>query len=517
MSLRGVSRAALVVFAMLGAAGAARGESLTEALVSAYNSNPQLAAARAALRVTDEDLAEAWSAFRPQISASATYGSTRSRQTRSRFYEVSPLSGQAQIIQPVLPLSGLAALRSADARIEVGRANLVAIEHQVFLTVVGAYLDVLRDQELLAITGEIADSLSTELASNRRRFDEGDISQTDISITQTRLSQVQADHVTAELNLRRSRSAYEEVVGHPPLELVDPGLPSRLPENKEAATVAAVEGNPGLTQARKNEELARVDIGRAEAGFAPSLNVVGTGTQSNDESFEEQRETEYSLQLQLRMPLYEGGGVQSRVRRAKELWSQRRAETVAVERETVRLVADAYDALDTSKDVIAYASQGVDAARAALDGVRKESVEGFRTTFDVLQSEQNLLDAQRRLVIAQRNEIFAGWQVLSAIGAFSAEATELPTAIYDPKPHADDMTSFGSWVSDEPMDPGRVPQPTSTAPLIPPQAVMTPPPPVAAPAAAPAEMQAPAAAPATAEGTFWTDVLGIPADEVELP
>jgi TolC family type I secretion outer membrane protein len=541
---RGIFRAAAFSLAAIVAAGVARAETLTEALVSAYNTNPQLAAVRASLRVTDEDLAEALSGFRPTINAQWAAGRTRSTLTRARPQYLNPMNRQVQIVLPLFPLSGFAAVNSADARIEVGRANLAAVEQQVFVSVVGVYLDVIRDEALLVITRDIAASLTRELDSNKRRFTEGDISQTDIALTQTRLSQVQAEHVTAEQSLRRSRSAYEEVVGHPPLGLVDPGLPPALPETKEAATALATEGNPNLLQARRTEDLARVDIDRAAAGFAPSLSVVGSNTFAENESFDQQQEDQYSLQLQLRVPLYEGGATQSRVRRAKELWSQRRAETITTERATVRQVADAFDALVTTKDIIKYSQEGVDAARSALDGVRKEAVEGFRTTFDILQSEQNLLDAQRRLKIAERNELFAGWQLLAAIGAFNAQDTGLETKIYDPEPHADEVWGVGGAFSIEPLDGDPVPQPTSTAPgvLIPAEAgrAALPSAPAAAaePAApdfwdelfaSPAE-EAPAAQPAAApvtpapiepaseaEGSFWTDVLGIPADEVQPP
>jgi len=541
---RGICRAAVLSLAALAVTGAARAETLTEALVSAYNTNPELAAARASLRVTDEDLAEALSGFRPILELQGSNANTIGRVQQGRATSREPVSGQAQIVQPLFPLSGFAAVNSADARIEVGRASLAAVEQQVFVAVAQAYLDVIRDEALVAITRDIAASLMRELDSNKRRFDEGDISQTDIALTQTRLSQVQADHVTAEQNLRRSRSAYEEVVGHPPMGLVNPGLPPSLPATREAATAVAIDGNPGLLQARRNEELAKVDIDRALAGFAPTLNLVGSGLYAEDQSFDGEQEEQYSLQLQLRVPLYEGGATQSRVRRAKELWSQRRAETITAERATVRQVADAFDALTTTKDVINYAREGVDAARAALDGVRKEAVEGFRTTFDILQSEQNLLDAQRRLKIAERNELFAGWQLLAAIGAFNAQDTGLETKIYDPEPHADEVWGVGGAFSVEPLDGDPVPQPTSTAPgvLIPAEAgraaLPSAPAATAEPAApdfwdelfaGPAE-EAPAAQPAAApvtpapiepaseaEGSFWTDVLGIPADEIQPP
>ena len=490
----------------------ARAETLTEALISAYQTNPQLAAARAGLRVTDEQLAQALSAFRPNLTLQGSGGRSTIRLQQEQHQTLAPFDGQVQLVQPLFPLSGFAALRSADAQIEQGRANLAAVEQQVFLSVVSAYLNVIRDQALVKITSEIEGNLGRELEANRRRFDEGDVSQTDIALTQTRLSQVQADHVAAQLNLRRARSAYEEVVGHPPLDISSPGLPPWLPETKEDATAIAIKGNPTLLEARRAEDVARADIGRAEAALYPSLNLVAAGAYSENQSFDSQQEEQYSLQLQLRVPLYEGGATQSQIRRAKEFWNQQRAGTVAVERQVVRPVADAFDALVTSGDFIGYAREGVTGAEAALKGVREEAGLGFRTTTDVLDSEQDLLNAQSRLAIAERDEVFAGWQLLSAVGAFSAQETGLATEVYDAKAHADEVGN--AWFTTDPLAPGLVPVPTSTAPaaLVPPEAVLTGP-----PAAGPSDVAVSTSAVVPEDEGFWTTFLGIPADEIQPP
>ncbi|RJF86438.1 hypothetical protein D3874_04860 [Oleomonas cavernae] len=487
-------------------------ETLTEALISAYQTNPQLAAARAGLRVTDEQLALALSAFRPSITLQGSGGRSTIRLQQERRETLAPFDGQAQLVQPLFPLSGFAALRSADAQIEQGRANLAAVEQQVFLSVVSAYLNVIRDQALVNITAEIEGNLERELEANRSRFNEGDVSQTDIALTQTRLSQVQADHVAAQLNLRRARSAYEEVVGHPPLEVSPPGLPPGLPGTKEEATAIAIKGNPTLLEARRAEDVARADIGRAEAALYPSLNLVAAGAYSENQSFDNQQEEQYSLQLQLRVPLYEGGATQSQIRRAKEFWNQQRAGTVAVEREVVRLVADAFDGLVTSGDVIGYAREGVKGAEAALKGVREEAGLGFRTTTDVLDSEQDLLNAQSRLAIAERDEVFAGWQLLSAVGAFSAQETGLVTELYDAKAHAEEVGD--AWFATDPLAPGLVPVPTSTAPapLIPPEATRP-----GSPAMEPVQAAVSTPAGASEGEGFWTTLLGIPADEIQPP
>lgn len=486
-------------------------ETLTEALVSAYSTNPQLASARAALRVTDEDLALALSGLRPQLDASGSIGRDSTEFSRQNNRWGNQTTGQLQVVQPVLPLAALTALNSADARVEQGQAQLAATEQQVLLNTVQAYVDVLRDQQILAVTGEIVASLTRELASNQRRLDEGDLSRTDIALTRARLTQVQADQVAAEAALRRALAAYQEVVGHPAMDLSAPGLPPGLPDTVEAATDAAMAGNPSLMFARKAEEVARAEIAQADAGLFPSINVVGSSSYSENSALVSDIEEQYSLQLQLRIPLYEGGATQARIRKAKEQWSQRRTEVLSSERAIVRQVSDTFVGLRSARAVIGYAEEGVDAAALALDGVRKEALQGFRTTTDVLQSEQNLLDARRRLISAKRDELLAGWQLLAAMGAFAADKLALPTTPYDPKRHADDVRD--AWFSTSPVPGDPVPVPTPT---------LTRQPEAATPAAEAPSAEAPAEAmPVAAESPddidIWSELFDINASDIAAP
>ncbi|MFZ2869738.1 TolC family outer membrane protein [Zavarzinia sp.] len=494
-----LARPMLAGLLLAAAATPAGAETLTEALVSAYGTNPQLASARSALRVTDEDLALALSGLRPQIEASGGIGRDSTEYSRQDNRWGNQTTGQLQLIQPVLPLAALTALGSADARVEQGQAQLAATEQQVLLTTVQAYVDVLRDQQILAVTQEIVASLARELASNQRRLDEGDLTRTDIALTRARLTQVQADQVAAEAALRRALAAYQEVVGHPAMDLSPPDLPPGLPDTLEAATDTAMAGNPSLTGARKAEDVARAEIAQADAGLYPSLNVVGSSSYSENSALVSDIEEQYSLQLQLRVPLYEGGATQARIRKAKEQWSQRRSDVLSTERAVVRQVSDTFVGLRSARAVIGYALEGVDAAALALDGVRKEALQGFRTTTDVLQSEQNLLDARRRLISAQRDELMAGWQLLAAMGAFAADKLALPTTPYDPRRHADEVRD--AWFSTAPVPGDPVPAPTPTLTRQPDSATpapVTPPPP-------PERID------------VWTGVLGIHAADIEPP
>lgn len=499
-------RAAALAFA-LGLAGAPAGaETLDEALASAYQNNPRMAAARASLRVSGEALGEATAAFRPNVDLSLSTGRAEiDLQDRVPDY-VTTTTGQVQLVQPILPLAGFAGVNAAEARVDEQRARLNAIEQQLFLQVAGAYLDVLRDTALVSITGDIASNLAQEVDNNKKRFAQGDVTRTDIDQVQARLSQVQADLANAALTLKRSRSAYEELVGHPPSELTPPGLPATLPKSRDEAIEQAVATNPLLAFARQSEAVAQRDIARAEAELYPSLNAVGSAASLKNESFDGSREDTTRIELRLRVPLYQGGATQSRIRRAKELLGQRQAETLQNEREIVRTASQAWDGLVSTREVIDYAKGSVAAADAALNGIREEAKLGYRTTIDVLLAEQDLLQSRRSVVTAEREQSFAGWQLLGAIGGLDARRRALPVTLYDDQAHA--QAARRAWFATEPMTEGALPQPTSTAlravPADPAPIVAAPP-----PAAAPPP-------PAPADEDFWDSLLDSPAAPARL-
>lgn len=455
--------------ALVLAPAAARAETLTEALVSAYQTNPTLAAARASLRVTDETLAQALAQFRPSVVLNATGGVATLNTQNTPGADTTPVSSNAQVVLPLFPLSGFAALETADARIAESRAALAATEQQVLLAVVEVYLNVRRDIELVAVTAEIESLLAKELEDSRIRLREGDLSETDIALVEARLAQVQADGVLARQNLRRSHAAYVAVVGHPAVDLQPTPVPPNLPGTLNTAEQAAMTANPIVMRAKSAEAVATAAISDAEAGLYPALDLVASGRRDVDSSFEGSEFEQYSLQLQLRVPLYEGGGTQSRIRQARELLSQRRAETMIAERDIMRQVAEAFDAMTASRDAASYTAASVTAAEKALSGVKQEALLGYRTTIDLLQAEQNFLEAQRRAAAAVRDERFAGWRLLATIGGFTPQETAMPVTPYTGKAHAEAVRD--AYISTDPIpSPEVMPIPTSTAPPPAPQA-----------------------------------------------
>jgi outer membrane protein len=414
-------------------AGPAGAETMTDALVSAYTSNPKLAAARAGLRKTDEGVPQALAQGRPTVEAqggiAANNGAAAANSHSSaNTAESKARAGPVAAIAAKVPLwtAGRvdAAVAGARSRIEADRAMLRSAEQDTLLRAATAYVDVLRAQNALDDDRQHERDLTGELASAQRRQAAGELRATDVAQTRTELAQATARRIQAEGDLDSAREVFRGVVGAEPTALQPAGMPPGLPASRDEV-IAASADNPALTAAAHTVDVAESGVDSALAQLRPSL----AATASVGAPF-------YSGEVMLTVPLFDGGLAESQSRGAKEELQQRRLELDG-ERSSVRQDAlTAWQALTSARASSDAFQTQAEAARAARDGLRREQAQGLRTQFDVLQSEQQLLDAQIGLQNAKRDTVVAAYRVLAAIGQLSPQSLGLPVETYDPATHA---------------------------------------------------------------------------------
>ena len=460
----GVSLAALslsLIFA--GGIGTASAQSLEDALVATYGSNPTLQAARAELRATDENVSQALSNWRPSLSATGTsqFTSTendlsagagfgaltsskddRTTNTGSVTLQQNVFRGGRTIAQP----------RQAKSQVAAGRAQLSSTEQDVLLSAVTAYMDTLRDTATVELTSNNVTVLQRQLEASQDRFDVGEITRTDVAQSEARLSGSQSALIQAEANLTNSRAAYERIVGSAPGSLdTAPPLPA-LPGSEDEALAIAVANNPTLQAARFGEEASRHAIRDAKGSLLPTLTVQGDYSYSDDVSSTVDNSESASVTGRLTIPLYQSGAVYSQIRQAKQLNSQSRLQIREATRSVQEGVAGSWEAYRAANAQIESDRQQVRANEIALDGVQQEAQVGSRTTLDVLDAEQELLDSRVALVTSERNAYVAAYQLLSAVGRLNASYLALPVDIYAPEANYDDVSGqwFGFGIEEEP-------------------------------------------------------------------
>jgi outer membrane protein len=433
--------AALLASAMLAAPVSA--DTLRDALVSAYETNPNLTAAREGQRATNEGVPLAKANGRPDVSIQPTYVENVMQDSGSSVTQARGVSVNGQISAPIYAGGGIRnAVRAAENRVEAGLANLRGSESAIFSAVVAAYMDVIRDEAIVELNRAQVGVLSVNLEATRDRFEIGDLTRTDVAQSEARLALQTSNLESARANLIRSKEIYIQLVGREPGQLEAPPPLPNLPETPDTAVDVALENNPDLIAARENREAAGFDRRAANASRLPTVSVFTAPSYSNAlnsissniPGFQADNSS-FTAQAGVRatVPLYQGGRPAAQIRQAQARLGQAQELEIAAEREAVAQTRAAYASWRASQDVITASQRAVSANALSLEGTRAENSVGNRTILDILNAEQELLNSQVQLVTAQRNAYVAGFTLLAAMGR--AEARDLGLeggVLYDP-------------------------------------------------------------------------------------
>jgi TolC family type I secretion outer membrane protein len=432
---------ALAAALWLGAAAPAVAETFAEALATAYATNPTLQARRARLRSTDETVPQALANWRPRVTASASKGKQDSdtlneTATTSSTTSLSrdPQTAQITVTQPIYRGGRtVSATRSAENGVLAERARLVAAEQSVLIDAATSYMDVVRDEATLELNITNEQRLQRQLEAAQDRFRVGEITRTDVAQAESRLAQATAARIGAEGQLAISRATYRRVMGEFPATVSPPSRPKGLPATREEAQTQSSNNNPNVIAAEYAEMGARDDVRTVAGELLPEISLVGDIARSEDSSSTAStaRADTRSITARVTMPLYEAGSITSRYRQANQNLGQRRNEVDEARRAAVESATRSFEQYETARARFESFSQVIAAAEIALDGVQQEASVGTRTVLDVLDAEQELLTAQVNQVQAARDEFVATYQLLAAVGRFTAIDLALPVELYD--------------------------------------------------------------------------------------
>ena len=477
MPRRGL-RISLLAGACLAAAAPAQADTLKDALNAAYRTNPTLEGARAEQRATDENVPIQRANALPSVNATGTYTEYLKQSSGASF--VSPersATGQVNLSIPIYQGGATKnGIRGAETRDLAGRASLRGSESSLFSQVVAAYMDVILDEAVVGLNANNVNVLTVNLESTRDQFEIGSLTRTDVAQSEARLALAQGDLRTAQSNLIAARERYVQLVGKAPQDLQAPPPLPGLPSSVTDAVTVATKNNPDLISAQENADAAGFDTAAAAAARLPKVslfvngggtNYLGSAGSSLIPGAVKNFSTTAQAGAQITIPLYQGGKPAAQERQAQSRESQAIEQVVATERSVIQQVRAAYAAWQASNEIIASSQTAVSAAALSLEGTRAEQTVGTRQIIDVLNAEQELLQAQVQLVTARRNAYVAGFTLLAAMGR--AEARDLGLEdqgpLYDPVVNYDPVKN-DIW--DWSHDPDPVPQSTRTVD-IPPQ------------------------------------------------
>jgi outer membrane protein len=432
------------------AVGPASADTIRWALTQAYTNNPQINSARAQVRATDESVPKALSGYRPRISLSASAGeaylnnttrvNTTSGPVRSITFGNNAIQTYGATYQQTLLNGGLTAsqTRQAEQQVSAARETLRQQEQLTLLAAATAYMNLIRDAATLSLQRSNVEVLQEQLRQTRDRYEVGEVTRTDVAQAESRLAQARATMLQAESNYTTSRSTYRQVIGVEPGRL-DPASPvDRLsPSRLDQAIVMARSQHPAVTTSMFNVDAGVFAVKVAEASLYPTLSAVGSVQKSYGSSTVLSNLETFSAigQAQLNVPIYQGGTEYANIRQAKELLQQLRVNLDNQRDTQQQNLVQTWGLLDAAKAAVLANQTAVNAAEIALNGVREEARVGQRTTLDVLNAQQELVNARVALVSAQRDRVVNSYGVLAAVGGLSPQTLQLDVPIYDPVVH----------------------------------------------------------------------------------
>jgi outer membrane protein len=439
----------------------ATAETIAGALASAYSTNPDLNQQRANVRVRDEDLPRAAAGLRPRASISANadpiFASNRQVAGRNQFGTTTFVNnksfgvtrGGTFAVTETL-FDGFRtgnSIRQAESGVFAARAAMQLTEQTTLENGAIAYMNVLRDTDILTLRKNNVLVLEEQLRQTKERFQVNEVTQTDVSQAEAALAQARAGFYAAAAQLKISAAGFRQVIGHDPKNL-EPArsIERRLPGSLNEAIRIALLEHPAVVAAMHQVDAAQLAVKVAEGALLPTVSVGGQVSQQFDSVFGTRGTRQFSAQVtgNISVPIYQGGAEYASIRQSKEQLGQARLNADLQRNITRAGVVSSFAQLQNAKASIAAGQVAVAAAESALEGVREEAKVGQRTTFEVLNAEQALLNARSNLIAFQRDYVVASYAAMAAIGRLSPATLHLNVAHYDPTVHFEQVRS--KWI-----------------------------------------------------------------------
>jgi outer membrane protein len=441
---------------------------LQDALAAAYANNPTLQAARAKLRATDEGVPAALSGWRPTVTVGGTAGYVAGQS--AAYAAGSPTSpgrwnttsaervlgnANATVTQPIYRGGRTrASTNQAENRVMAERARLIASEQQVFADTITSFVNVIQATQILALNVNNEQVLARQLQATQDRFRVGEITRTDVAQAEAALASATAQRQRSEGDLAVARSIYARVVGFQPNDLVPP-QPLRPPVKtlQEAAALAA-NNNPTVVAALFDDAAAKDAVDVAFSALMPQVNVQTQVFHNTNNQIQHTATNAGQITANLSIPLYQGGAEYAGVRQARQTQQQTRKQVDEARRAAIQLATQAWETLNSARAAVESTRTAIRANRIALEGVTREALVGSRTTLDVLNAQQAVLNSEVTLVQNLTNLVIASHGVALATGRLTARDLNLGVPLYDETAYynavRDRWAGTGDYATDQP-------------------------------------------------------------------
>jgi outer membrane protein len=407
-----------------------RADTLNDALLAAFEHNPTLAAQRERLNAAREDVAIARAGYFPKLQAKADASRSNTPpgslpmganalNTKFKTYSYG-LSAEQSLFD------GFKTVHAVDEATESTRAghqDLRAVEQTTLGNAITAYIAVLRDRSITHLRAHAVSQLEAELAASRSRLESGDATRTDVAQAAARLSAAIANRALAGGIEAATLETFRNVVGRLPSAPQPAPLPADLPSTLDQAVAIAAQEDPGIMAALHRREAARIATQKFGAEALPRVSLHADYTRATYDTASLGTAHDATVGVRVTVPLFDGGETFARVRQSRFLEASRDQELREARNRVRANVAATWARLAAAREQVRATRASVEASRTALAGVREERKYAQRTTLDVLNSEQEVIEALVRLAQSEHDIVQLSYSLLQAVGRLSLADT----------------------------------------------------------------------------------------------
>ena len=409
---------------------------LSEALLRAYNENPELNAERENIKASKEDVKISISQFLPNVTLSgsksqeSTQKSTDRSGTKSTIADVNPKTQSINIEQKIFQgFAGVAGMEKSKIGLNLADAKLLKIEQDILYKAVEAYSGIIFTDEKLKINQNNVDLLERQVETDQARLERSQITLADLAQSESSLAGAQAKFIQARNEVVTAKLIYEKIIG--PINdssVLDKksNLNFEIPTDLNKAIEISKISNPNLIISKLEYKQSEKDVIIARSDLSPSASLSFSSSKTDDLSSTLNERDKEILKATISWPIFKGGKNTASLNKSKNLKNRKKLLFINATKTNETNVASAWSSLQSSRSLLNSVELQVKAAEVANEGITVEYESGLgRSTLDVIQSNSILLSSKISLANSDRNYLLSQFRLLQSVGLLSSNFLKL--------------------------------------------------------------------------------------------
>ena len=409
---------------------------LSQALLKAYNENPELNAERENIEASKENVKISRSEFLPSLTLSGSKSQENTKKLTNRngansaITDVDPKTQSINVEQKLFQgFAGIASMEKSKIGLNLADTKLLKTEQDILYKSVEAYSGLIFADEKLKINQNNINLLERQVETDQARLERGQITLADLAQSEASLAEAEAKFIKAKNDVITAKLIYEKVIGPiNDLNSLDKksDLNFEVPKDLDSAIKISKTNNPNLIISKLEYEQSEKDVTIARSDLSPSATLSFNSSKTDDVSSTFDERDKETLKATISWPIFNGGKNTASLKKSKNLKNRKKLLLDNALKKNETDVASAWSNLESSKSLLNSVKSQVKAAEIANDGITLEYESGIgRSTLDVIQSNSILLSSKISLAESERNYLLSQFRLLQSVGLLNSNYLKL--------------------------------------------------------------------------------------------